>query len=48
MTADNPLVLEKQREEVQKSLEQYGDETVSHGTTIAPSEEARIRKKYAL
>ena len=40
MTASNRLVLGKQREEVQKSLEQYGDETTSQGTTIAPSEAA--------
>ena len=45
MTADNPLVLEKRREELQKSLDQYGEGTISHGTTISPSEEARIREE---
>ena len=42
MTDDNPLVWEKRREEVQKSLDQYSAGTISHGTTISPLEEARI------
>ena len=45
MTADNPLVLEKRREELQKSLDQYSKGTISHDTTISPSEEARIREE---
>ena len=43
MTANNPLVLEKQREELQKSLEQYEETLQYSGTTISPSEVARIK-----
>ena len=35
--------MEKQREEVQKSLEQYYSKTTSDGTTVSPGEAAQTK-----